>query len=158
MAVGPGEIQRRLCCLTFGVCMTLKGKKRFAFLLTAFPASMDLMLQSDLCLLVDKTTFNSRVLALIHLFHIHLFFLFPFPSFFLLAGLPFFLPFLSPFLPPSLPSFLYFINIREMPRVCVNDGNTIKEVLWEQIHQLEFMRNRWSPSKKFKHTACFSFG
>lgn len=63
------------------------------------------------------------------------------------------------FCPPSLlSSFLYPTNICEMPRVCARGEGAVREVLWEQIHQLEFSKSRWSPSKKFKHTACFSFG
>lgn len=119
---------------------------------------MDLVLQSDLLLLSDRhRSFHSSVLARHALFSLPFFF-FSFPSSFLLAGLPFFLPFLFLFLLPCLPSFFDSTNICEMPRVCVHHEGTIKEVLWEQIHQLEFTRNRWSPSKKFKHTACFSFG
>lgn len=138
----------------FGIwSVTLKGKKRFALLLTAFSAAPALMCQSDLPLLSGRNR-RLSILAQQVLFSLYMVsFLFPPPP--CLLVFPSFCP---PFLPSPLPAFLHPTNICDMPSVYVHDKGTIKEVSWEQIHQLEFTKNRWSPSKKFKRTACFSLG
>lgn len=143
--------------MLFDIGVTLKGKKSLPFLLTTFSAIMTLMLQSDLPAIRQKQKVQQQCSSsACTLFLICTSFHFPFlpascwPSSLLSTLLFSFLP--------SLPFFLYSTNICEIPRVCVHDKGTIKEVSREQIHQLEFTENRWSPSKEFKCTACFSFG
>ena len=135
----------------------IEREEKLAFFVDYILCSLDLAVSNWSPPAIRNRRFSSSVPAQHALFSLcicHFFFL----SCLLLASLspPSFYP---PFLLPSLPAFLplFHKHLWNSQGVCTWQGHN-KEVSWEQIHQLEFPENRWSPSKEFRCTACFSFG
>lgn len=150
------QVKFRDHCIVWHLECDIKRKEEVCPFVDCLLCSPGLVLQSDLDLLSGRDR-RLSILAQQALFSLHVVSLL-FLSLLLLACLSSLLSVLPSSPALSLPSFLHSIDVCDMRRVCVHDKGTVKEVSWEQIHQLEFTKNRWSPSKKFKRTACFSLG